>query len=174
MKKLLVIVLALFCCFGFTDVNAQKTVKIGHIDSESLFAIMPGRDSIQQALQDYYGTLEKQMVAMQQEYQSKVTDFQQNEASMSDIIKETKVREISDLQNRIEEFQQLAQQRLQEKQTELTQPLVDKIKAAVAAVAKENGYSYIFDYSEQSVQTLLYAEPSDDILPLVKAKLGLK
>lgn len=174
MKRLFLVVLSIICLFGASNVNAQKVgVKLGHIDSEMLFEMMPEKDSVATALQDFYTTLEKQMIAMQQEYRTKAADYQQNEASMSDIIKETKMREIADLQTRIEEFEVLAQQRLAEKQAELTQPIVDKIKNAVAAVAKENGYSYIFDYSATNVQSILYAEPTDDVMPLVKEKLGL-
>ena len=134
---------------------------------------MPEKDSIAKKLQEYYDGLDKQLAAMQSEYQNKVTDFQQNEASMSDIIKETKQKEIYDLQMRIQEFQQLAQKKLSDKQVEVTQPVIDKIKKAVADVAKENGYTYIFNYNPSDIQTLLFAEPNDDVMPLVKKKLGL-
>ena len=43
---------------------------------------------------------------------------------------------------------------------------------AINAVAKEKGYSYIFDSTPGG--TLIFAQESDDILPLVKAKLGIK
>ncbi len=173
MKKFFLIVLSIVCFLGAVDANAQKGAKLGHVDSEALFEMMPERDSIATALQNFYATLEKQLMAMQQEYQPKIADLQQNQNSMTDLIRETKVREIADLETRIQEFQALAQQRLSEKQMELTQPIIDKIKNAVASVAKENGYSYIFDYSATNVQSILYAEPSDDVMPLVKAKLGL-
>ena len=60
---------------------------------------------------------------------------------------------------------------LQEKEKELLQPIIDRAKQAIAEVAKENGYTYIFD---TSAGTLLYQQDSDDILALVKKKLGLK
>jgi len=36
-------------------------------------------------------------------------------------------------------------------------------------VAKENGYTHVFEAG-----TLLVSPPSDDILPLVKKKMGIK
>jgi outer membrane protein len=49
------------------------------------------------------------------------------------------------------------------------QPIMDKARKAIEAVGKENGYQYIYDAAG-----LLYAQDSDNVLPLVKAKLGLK
>jgi outer membrane protein len=39
-------------------------------------------------------------------------------------------------------------------------------------VARENGFTYIFDLSRGSV--IYFSEQSEDILPLVKKKLGLE
>ena len=53
---------------------------------------------------------------------------------------------------------------------ELVQPFIDKAKAAVKEVAKENKYTYIINSIEDVV---LYSEASDDVMPLVKKKLGI-
>ena len=52
----------------------------------------------------------------------------------------------------------------------LYSPIVQKAQEAIKSVAKTNGYTYIFD---SGVGSILYAEESDDILPLVKAYLKL-
>ena len=90
---------------------------------------------------------------------------------MTDLIRKTKEQELTDLRQRIETYQQNAQQKLQEKEKELLQPIIDRAKQAIADVAKENGYTYIFD---TNAGTLLYQQDSDDIMALVKKKLGLK
>ena len=54
----------------------------------------------------------------------------------------------------------------------LLKPLLDRAEAAIKTVAKENGYSYIFDSSKGGA--VLYSPESEDVLPLVKAKLGIK
>jgi len=64
---------------------------------------------------------------------------------------------------------QRIQQELQKKQQEMSEPIQKKALDAVTAVAKENGYSYVF-----VKEALLVAPPSDDIAPLVRKKLGLK
>lgn len=89
---------------------------------------------------------------------------------MSDLIKQTKEKELQDLQKRIQDFQQQAQSDLQKKNDELSKPIYEKANKAIAAVAKENGYKYILD---SSVGTVLYSEPSDDVITLVMKKLGI-
>jgi len=152
---------------GFSQVNA----KLGYIDSNELLEMMPGKDSIQTVLKNYGKTLETQLQTMYAEYQSKVQDYQTNSTTMSDIIRQTKEKELADLETRIQTFQQQADTDLQEKQVTLLQPLLDKAKNAITAVAKENGYTYIFDVGTGA---FLFYEKGDNIMPLVKTKLGLK
>ncbi len=61
------------------------------------------------------------------------------------------------------------QQQLQQRQQELLGPINKKAYEAVQAVAKENGYGYVFEK-----EALLVAPPGDDILPLVAKKLNIK
>ena len=166
LRPFLVIILCASMSIGFSQVNA----KLGYIDSNELLEMMPGKDSVQTALQEYQKTLESQLQSMYAEYQTKVQDYQANSRTMSDIIRQTKEKELADLETRIQAFQTQADTDLQDKQVELLQPLLDKAKNAITAVAKENGYTYIFDVGTGA---FLYYEKGDNILPLVKAKLGL-
>ncbi|MBO4739992.1 MAG: OmpH family outer membrane protein, partial [Bacteroidales bacterium] len=59
----------------------------------------------------------------------------------------------------------------QKKQMELLQPIKDRVEKAIAEVAKENGYSYVFD---SGLGVLLYQDESDNIFELVKKKIGIK
>jgi outer membrane protein len=166
LRSVLVIAMCAFLSTGFSQVNA----KLGYIDSNELLEMMPGKDSIQTAIQNYGKSLESQLQTMYGEYQTKLQDYQSNAGTMSDIIRQTKEKELIDLESRIQTFQQQADTDLQEKQIQLLQPLLDKAKNAINAVAKENGYTYIFDVGTGA---FLYYEKGDNILQLVKAKLGL-
>lgn len=166
MKKIitLVTVVLLGCT---TMVNAQK---IAHINSNDLMLLMPERKSAEEALQNYAKDLEKQMGTMNQEYEAKVQEYQSKESLMTDVIKQDKIKEITDLENRIKTFQQTAQESLQKKEQELLSPMLDKAKKAISDVAKEAGYRYVLDTAAGSV---LFSETADDIMPLVKKKLGI-
>jgi outer membrane protein len=156
----------------FTSASlAQNPVKIGYIDLNNLITSMPGVDSVKIKLQKYQQTLTDQLDAMRAEFENKYTDYQSQSAGMSDLIKQTKEKELQDLQTRIDAFQTKAQQDLQAKQQDLLQPILDKAKNAIKEVAKENKYTYVLNAIEDVV---LYSEPADDIMALVKKKLGIQ
>jgi outer membrane protein len=163
--------IVLVLCLLSVGSYAQKKQKFGHIDSNELLKLMPGRDSAVAAITEYAKTLENQIKGMQTEFESKYQDYLTNEPNMTDLIKQTKTRELQDIQARIEAFQTSAEEDLQKKQTELLQPIIDKAKAAIEKVAKDNGYTYVFD---AGLGVLLYSDPTEDIMPLVKIELGLK
>lgn len=165
------VVIALFVSSLGVQAQALPNVKIGYVDFAQIVSLMPGQDSINKKLQAHVASLESQMKAMQVEYEAKVNDYQSTQATMSQIIKQTKEKEILDLQQRIEAFNQQAQNDIQNKQMELTQPLIDRIQNAIKAVGKENGFTYILNGNEQII---LYADGGINVLPLVKKKLGIK
>lgn len=170
MKKLLVIVfIGLGIMFSSTSF-AQNKIKLGHIDFATLYGMMPGLDSVKLVFEDYNKGVQDQFAAMQTELETKYNDYVANAEGMSDIIRSTKEAEINDLRTRMEQFEQTATQDLQNKELELTTPIIEKAKAAVEKVAKDNGYTYVFNSTEG---LLLYAEPSDNMMDMVKAELGV-
>jgi outer membrane protein len=169
LAKFFTIVVFIFGC-SFAS-QAQNPVKIGYIDFNTLLAAMPGIDSVKIKLQNYQKTLTSQMDAMKAEFESKYLDYQSQASSMSDLIKQTKEKELSDLQGRIDAFQQQASQDLQTKQQELVAPFIDKAKIAIQEVAKENKYTYILNAIEDVV---IYKDASDDVMNLVKKKLSIQ
>ena len=117
-------------------------------------------------------TWEKEIVKMNEEYNAKIKEYQEKQATMPESIKQARQSEISDIEQRIASTRQAAQTDLQKKQQELFTPVVDKVKKAINEVGVEGNYTYIFDLSTQSI---IYQSPkSNDITPLVKKKLGLK
>jgi outer membrane protein len=170
MKNILKITLVMTLMLASASLWAQSNLKIGYIDSQQLIELMPEKDSVEAALMAYQRSLEEQIGAMYLEYQNKVADYTNNIDGMSDIIKQTKEREIADLETRINEFQQGAEQDFATKQQELYEPLITRAKEAINSVASSNNFTYILDVS---MGTVLYYEAGEDILPLVRAKLGL-
>ena len=150
--------------------SAQKVQKIGHIEFAKVLEQMPGQDTVKTVMEKYVKSLQEQLATMQSELEAKGADYQKNVATMSAIIKQTKEKEITDLQGRIEAFQQTAQQDLTEHQTKLITPFVEKARAAIKEAAKEGNFSYIFNAVDDMV---LYSDGGEDIAPLVKKKLGI-
>jgi outer membrane protein len=170
MKKTILISLLIFFVLSNYCIFAQK-LKVGHVNSSELLSNMPGRDAAQKELIEYATSLEEQLKLMTNELETKYQDYLANETRMTELIKQTKQRELTQLQSRIQEFQESAQEDLQKKETQLIEPLLKKAQDAIQKVAKEKGYTYILDTSSGSV---LYFEDTDDILMFVKKELGIQ
>jgi outer membrane protein len=149
-------------------VHAQK---FGHIAAELLMQEMPEYDSAQVKFQELNKTYDLELERIQVEINKKIEDFQQNEANMTELIKQAKVSEIQEMQQRLQNFAQTAQQDLQQQQMMLIQPVVEKARQAIEEVAKEQGLIYVFDMSQNN--PVYASDESVDLMPLVKAKLGL-
>jgi outer membrane protein len=108
---------------------------------------------------------------MQKELNDKLADYQAHEKDYTDLIKNTKQKELQDLNQRIQDFQVSAQTDFQKKNEELTKPINEKAKKSIEKVAKAKGYKMVIDASGG---TLLYSEPADDLFNAVKADLGIK
>lgn len=148
-----------------------QTVKLGHIDRQKLMLTLPERKDAETKMQAFAKTLDDRLKAMGAEYEAKVTDAQARADKMTQTEKEIAVREIGELEERIQAAQQKAQEDLAKQEEELLKPMVDRTNAAIADVAAANNFTYIFDVSTGMV---LFYDKGEDILPLVKAKLGIQ
>ena len=111
-------IIALLCIFLFSVASksvAQGSHKFGHINSTQLLSLMPETKNADSSLQKFGQSLENQLKTMTGEYQGKISDFKSKEASMAEPIRDAKLKEISDLEERIQTFQESAQSSMQKK-----------------------------------------------------------
>ena len=146
--------------------------KFGHVSSEALLRAMPEYDSAQLQLQELQQHYELEIERIQVEINKKIEEFNQNEATMSDLIKEAKASEVQELQMRLQNYSQTAQQDLQQQTQIVIQPVMEKARGAIEEVAREHGLIYVFDISQGN--PVYTSEESLDMVPLVKAKLGVQ
>ena len=167
MIKLVAVVAFLLTAMG---VSAQ--VKLGHIETQKLIQAMPEMASARKTMETKQAEIEKELTNMQEQFKVKLDEYSKNGKTMSDVIRASKEQELQELQQRIQSFQQIAMDNLKKTHAELMQPIMDKALNAIKAVGKENGFTYIFDMSQGGI--LFNADNTEDVLPLVKKKLGLQ
>lgn len=167
MKKVLLIA-SLFLMYNF---SAAQTLKFGHISSADLFQSMPEMKAADSSLQAYQKTLQDEGQSMIDEDKQKRDDYAKNNANWTDAVKQVKQQEIEDLEGRIQSFQQDAQDKLAQKKQDIYTPILKKAQDAIKAVARQNGYTYVFDTAGGAV---LAFPDTDDLLPLVKKYMNLK
>jgi outer membrane protein len=169
MKKIVSVIAVAFVTMLTTNyANAQT--KIGYISLGELISSMPESKKADTAFNDFRNSLQQQLVEYQNEF------YEQDSILKSrDTLKftkpqlEVKKRNLIDLQIKLQGFNDQAQQQMQQKQQELLAPIQKKATEAIQTVAKENGYTYVLS------KEALFASPAgDDLMPLVKKKLGLR
>lgn len=166
-------VLVLAVIIGFGQTTMAQTFKFGHINSDELFQSMPERDSVIAKLQAKQTELQNTAEIMQVEFNNKYNDYMTNMETLTKLVRQTKEEELAALQERISNFNQRAEQEMQQEQMALMQPVLAKAEKAIKDVAKENGFTYIFDMARGPI-IYFDAAKSEDILPKVKTKLGIQ
>jgi outer membrane protein len=150
-----------------SNVNSQK---FGYVDLQELMQLMPEYKKANTDMEAFGKSLEDELKKLSDEFQKKVADYQKVEKTLNEAIRDLKQKELQDMQSRIQEFQQAAQENIRKKEADLLKPIIEKAKTAISQVAKEGSYSYIFD---SSVAGFLYKPEGDNVLPAVKKKLGI-
>lgn len=168
MKKISTIIIAMFAIVAST--YAQKVNKFGYLNSGELISMMPESAKADSAVDKYTSELDALGQQMYAEYQKKTTDAQTKSKTMSEAELDVVGRELADMEKRITDFQQSANEKIGAKKDKLYAPILQKANEAIKAVAKANGYTYIFDSASGSI---LFADDADNILPLVKTYLKL-
>ena len=166
--KVLFLGVALFVLSGVA--NAQ--MKIAYVNSAEILESMPESAKVKTNLEAYYNELQAQLQTLLTEYSNKVQDYEANQASLSNLVKQSKEKEIVDMENRIQQFRANAEEEMVKKQEELLKPVLDKVQNAINAVGKEKGYTYIIDNAGGTIVYL--GADAIDASKDVKAKLNVK
>lgn len=169
-------VVVFFMVAAFGTISAQN-MKFGYIQSDEIIKLMPEYNQAKTVIDSETKKVTVRLQEMQSEAQKKYTEYLENEqldpaspekwTSVDKVDKET---ELNNLQQRIQSYQQTAQEELVKKETELMQPIYDTFKKAISDVGKENG---LIDIKEKDSMHYFSKDNYIDIGPLVKKKLGL-
>jgi outer membrane protein len=151
------------------SVQAQE---YAHVNSGNLLEMLPevkNADAELVKLQQKLLTERDQKVsAFQEIYQKAIEAF--NSGDLSPKEQQEKEAALRKEQEAISKFEQNIQNQVVQKRQELLGPILEKVDEAIQAVAKEKGFTMVFDTAQGG---LLFAAETQDITDLVKAKLGL-
>jgi outer membrane protein len=168
MNKFKLFFLAAMIMLGATNLNAQKS---GYFNMDQMLSIMPEVGKIDTLLQRF------QADSINAEFASLVQDYNYKDSLLTKT-DTTKIpaatrrqyrRDLEQIAYQVQNWQQISQNVMQNKQQELLAPVYQRIYAALNQVAKENGYGFV--YREEA---LMVAPPSDNLIPMVAKKLNIK
>ena len=172
MNKIIKVFFLFVIFFGMNGFVSAQTAKIAHVNTTEVMNAMPEKAKAEKNLENYYNELQEQLKVMYTEYQNKLQDYQSNVETMSNLVKQSKEKELVDLESRITAFQANAENEFDAKRADLLKPLLDKIQNAISTVGKEKGYTYILDIATGAA--VYIGTDAVDCTKDVKAKLGIK
>jgi len=142
-----------------------QTQKIGYVNSAKIFQELPAAQEAQRKIDALGKPIQDSLETMQKELQARYEDYQKREALLTETAKKSEQQKLVEFQRKAEEYRvsKLGNDGELARETEkLLTPLRERIKNAIAAVAKEEKYSFVFDKTE-TIQILLYGDPTHDI-----------
>uniref|UniRef100_UPI0031D7A361 OmpH family outer membrane protein n=2 Tax=Flavobacteriaceae TaxID=49546 RepID=UPI0031D7A361 len=140
--------------------------KVAHVDVSEIMSKMPAMLDAQNQLQKLSGTYDAEYKKMVDEYQTKMKKYEAEVTTVTEAVNNDRSKEAQDMQKRIVDYRDNAQKELQQKETDIVKPLMEKVRASIQKVGKAKGFQYVLDGS-----TLLLAD-GPNITADVKKDLG--
>ncbi len=170
MKKLL-----LACAILAITGPSTFAQKIAFADVNAILSIMPENKAINEDLQIYATGLQKRLDDMKGELDGLVQQFNTALAS-KDTAKALEIqKQALEGDKVVKQAAAQAEQQLAQKRSELLQPALKRIRDAMGAVAKRNGFEYVMNSIDGSgTSTLLWGPEGVDITRKVVTELGIK
>ena len=166
MKKVILVIAT-----ALIGVAAMAQPKFAHVNLSELIQLMPEADDARTKLEASSVEAQETFQAMVEEYQAKYSTYSQKASTWTPAIRESKEKELMEIQQRIQDFDQSIQKEMADMQQMLMAPIQKKAMDTINALAKEGGYIYVFDRN-----SLLFIDEaqSTDLTPAARKALGIK
>lgn len=169
MRKLFVL---LALAFGLVA-SIQAQTKCAHLNLGNLLSLMPESTAANSSLEKLQDSLvtegEARAKAFQEKYIAFATAMQ--DGTLTPVQQQEQGQALEQEQQQLAQLEQIIPQIIEARRQELLVPIVQKAQAAIAEVAKVEGYDIVLDTSVFGA--VLFAEDSVDLLSLMKTKMGL-
>lgn len=170
MKQLLPL---LFLSLFLTTTVLGQQEKIGFFSSSKLVALFPKSKTIQIEIEKMGTEKQANGTALENELKTKIQNFEKEKAGMAQVLQESRIEEIRNLETKIKNYYAAARNEIDGKRQELLKPVFEKVNAGIKQVAEKHKFTAIIDL-DTGGQFLLYIDASRDILELMKTELELK
>ena len=165
MKQIKTLLIAAILILGASNtMNAQA--KVAHVDVSEIMSKMPAMLDAQNQLQKLSATYDAEYKKMIDEYQTKIKKYEGEATTVTEAVNTERSKEVQDMQGRITSYRDNAQKELQQKDSDIVKPIMEKVKASIQKVGKGNGYQYVLDGSS------LFLADGPNITADVKKDLG--
>lgn len=145
MKQIKTLLIAAILFLGANQISAQT--KTAHVDVNEIMAKMPAMLDAQKQLEKLSATYDSEYKKMVEEYQGKLKKYEAEAATVTEAVNGERSKEVQDMQKRIVDYRDNAQKELQQKESDIVKPLMEKVRASIQKVGKAKGFQYVLDGS---------------------------
>ena len=171
MKNILKLVIAFAIAAMCSNVSAQ-TVKLAHINMQDLIESMPEYETAMETFQIFVQELENELEEMNVELNRLWDNFQRTQEGLTDIVRQNRIEEIQIRQQRVQAFQQQAEESAMMEQGRIMQPIIERANDAIETVARAQEITYVITDNPQIL--LFKGIGAIDLLPAVRQHLGIR
>ncbi|MCD8309997.1 MAG: OmpH family outer membrane protein [Prevotellaceae bacterium] len=163
---------AIIAILFLLPLGAMAQTKFAHMNSQDVIVAMPEYTKAQADLEAMSKEYQTEMQRTQDEFNKKYQEYLAQADSLPKNIAERRQKELQDMAQRQDQFQQEAYQSMQKAQQDAMTPIYEKLDNAIQAVGKAEGVIYIFDQARTPIPYV--GGQSVDVTDKVKAQLGIK
>ena len=161
----------LFLILSATLSAQNPQVAVAYVNTTDLLSAFPAKEEATQKLVALSENYKKELELMQNEYNKKYSDYITYQGSLAENIKLRRIQELTELENKMQQFMQLAQKDIEQQEKAMLEPLKKQISDAIRQVGVEHNFTVIYDLANPGIA---FVNPvAVDANPLVKAKLGI-
>ena len=144
MKHFKTLLIAAILTLGANQISSAQA-KTAHVDVSEIMAKMPAMLDAQKQLEKLSTTYDADYKKMVEEYQAKLKKYEAEAATVSEVINGDRSKEVQDMQKRIVDYRDNAQKELQQKESDIVKPLMEKVRASIQKIGKAKGFQYVLD-----------------------------
>ncbi len=124
-------------------VSAQA--KIAYLDSRRILQEAPGAQQARTAIEQEMRAFQQRLQTLQDSLQKVIQDYQQRSLTLSPDARRTEEQKIAAKQRELQAQADQLELDANRKQTDLMQPVMDRVEKEIEDIRKEGGYAIIFD-----------------------------
>lgn len=146
--------------------------RVAYVNTTQILNAFPAKNNAEQKLQALNENYKEELGLMENEYNKKYSDYITYQSTLAENIKLRRMQELTELENKMQQFMELAQKDMEQQERELLEPLKQRISDAIRAVGIEQGYTVIYDADNPGIAFV--TPDAINANPFVKTKLGIK
>ena len=149
---------------------ASGAVKIAYIDFQTLIQQDPGYALAESTFNKEMKGLQTEVEKLSAKFDSSMAEYNKQAVVLSPSAKQTKEKQLRDMQQQLQQRSQEFQTRVQQRESELIGPIEQRLRGIIEGIRAERNISIIFDVGRQT-SNIIAADPSLNITPLVIQRL---